>query len=232
MELAALDGLARGSGPLHRSRPAAKCLMAAGFICAAASAATPAAAGRVAAVILLAALLAGRGVFALWRLALYPLGFAAVYSLVFARGPGEVALLLARVELMVWSTLILIATTPMADVLGVLAPLLPALVADGLYLTYRMFFRLLRGEERLWQAMRLRAGGPSRLLARDPQGFVAAAGVSLLNAIEAGERSHQALELRGYSLGLLRTQTAGGGWLLPVCLSCCAAGEVLLRWLR
>jgi len=127
----------------------------------------------------------------------YPLVFAALFALASWDGEWTTPLaVLLRPTTACLAAAWLIATTPYPDLFAPISRLLPARVADGLFITYRALFDLLGRTERLLRALRLRGGMRGRRR-------VATAGETLgtlvLHSFGRSERLYAAMRLRGHS---------------------------------
>ncbi len=199
LELAQIDQWAvSGASAWHRASTLAKLVCAALLIAATITARD----WRVVAILYLAIL----GVIAAARLPALPIALIAAYPAAFSllfvlssRGGWEFALLVvARAATAALAMLLLIATTPYVEIFAALGRVLPALIADGLFVTYRAFFILLETFSRLVTGVRLR-GGYSRWKLKGFSQMAEIVGVTFLHALDLAEASHAALHLRGYS---------------------------------
>ena len=138
-----------------------------------------------------------------WRLTLvasgYPIAFTLLFVLARWDGTAETPLRLLLRPLTASLTAVwLVGTTPYPDLFAPLARLLPRSVGDGLFLTYRALFELMRRTGGLWRAVRLRAGtgGPSRRRLT-----LAGAGLAtmVLYGFERSERLYATMRLRGHN---------------------------------
>ncbi len=155
---------------------------------------------------------------------LYPFFFSLLYGYFLAGLQGtELTILLLRAVSAVMTLLMLMMTTPYTDVFSVLNRVLPSILTDVMFLTYRAFFLLLGRLQELMVAIKLRGGGSTANLFRNLAGAGTYLGLAFMNAIDLNERSYWALLLRGYQGGLEGTavSSAGklGGALLLVSLS-------------
>jgi cobalt/nickel transport system ATP-binding protein len=93
---------------------------------------------------------------------------------------------------------LLIATTPYPDVFAALGKLLPRLVADALFVTYRALFLLLEELGHALTVLRLRGGlRPDRPVASS-RNVARTLGMLLVRSIDLSERLYQVLQVRGY----------------------------------
>ncbi|MCL6450132.1 MAG: CbiQ family ECF transporter T component [Acetobacteraceae bacterium] len=236
MNLAFVDYVACfDRGWLHRAHPLAKAFLTACLVASAVSAVrlwgalVPVAAG-------LGLMASARLPLRLLKLVLYPAFVAVLFALGWSIAGA--ALVFLRVVAAALAVVLLLASTPFPCLLGLLGRVLPPLLVDALFLTYRGLFQLLGRLEDLWRAMSLR-GGRGRLWAR-PRALVAALGVAVLCSFSASESWVRAMALRGYRPGSLgRAALAGaalgwggaGGGVLPTALAALAGPAVVaLSW--
>lgn len=128
-----------------------------------------------------------------------PFLFSAIFVL--ARWHGDVhelAALVLRPIIASLAALWLVGTTPYPDLFAPLSRVLPRVVGDSLFLTYRAVFTLLARVERLSKALFLRGamGGPLR---RKAALMGEAIGTVVLYGFERSERMYQVMHLRGHS---------------------------------
>lgn len=206
MDIAAIDYWANSrTSVIHRASPLGKGLAALAFVAAVVLATSP--------YLLLAVyLMLLAGVFAtrlpavrLVMIAAYPTLFALLFAV--SRWNGDLAtpaVIFLKALTAAQAMVILITTTPYPDIFAGLGKLMPTLLADGLFITYRSFFLLLREMGRMLKALRLRGGmQPGRPLQQ--LGNVSRAlGSLLVRAIDLSERLYAVLRVRGYR-GRLRT---------------------------
>jgi len=126
----------------------------------------------------------------------YPLLFAALFALASWDGNAATPLrVLLRPTTACLAAAWLVATTPYPDLFAPVSRLLPARVADGLFITYRALFDLLGRTERLLRALRLRGGLRKRPLATAGETL----GTLVLHSFGRSERLYAAMRLRGHS---------------------------------
>jgi cobalt/nickel transport system permease protein len=128
-----------------------------------------------------------------------PLLFAALYVLASGRGTrASDFAVVARPVIAGLVALWLVGTTPYPDLFAPISRLLPRVLGDSLFLTYRAVFSLLGRVERLWKALFLRGAlqGPLRRRA----GMMGeAVGTVVLYGFERSQRMYQVMHLRGHS---------------------------------
>jgi len=198
--LAQIDYLASaGRSPWHRASALSKLLLAAGSVGLAVFAP-----GRP---------LQGALYVAAWLLALssllpprllaaaagYPLVFVVLFVALRWDGTWETPLSLAlrpltSSMLVVW----LVGTTPYPDLFAPLSRVMPRVLGDGLFLTYRALFELLARAQRLFRALHLRGGENMPARRRLPlagEGL----GTLVLYSFERSQRLYATMLLRGHS---------------------------------
>ncbi len=199
MELAQIDQWAvAGTSAWHRASTLSK-LVSTALVIAALIAARD---GRVLAILYAAVFIAV--VFArlpaakIALIAAYPAFFTLLFALSTRGGWETVVILFLRATTAALTMLLLITTTPYVDIFAALGRILPALIADGLFATYRSFFILLETYSRLVTGIRLR-GAYSRWKWKGFTQMAEVIGVTFLHALDLSEQAHAALHLRGYS---------------------------------
>lgn len=128
-----------------------------------------------------------------------PLLFSLVFAL--ARWHGdwhEMLPLLLRPVIASLAALWLVGTTPYPDLFAPLSRVLPRVVGDSLFLTYRAVFSLLDRVERLSRALFLR-GAMSGPVRRKAELMGEAVGTVVLYGFERSQRMYQVMHLRGHS---------------------------------
>ncbi|MHB0869929.1 MAG: CbiQ family ECF transporter T component [Chloroflexota bacterium] len=201
MDIATIDFWAvHGRSPLHRASAAAK--LAAAALLIAAIVATNDLFVLVAIYLAVVAgiVLSGLPVLRLLALAAYP----ALFVLLFAASRWTGSLLdplviLLKAVAAAATMVALIATTPYPQLFGLLRHLLPGLVADALFLTYRSMFILLGILGDLLTALRLRGGLTRRRYLQNSRNLATGLGLLLVRAISYSEQLYDVLRLRGYS---------------------------------
>ncbi len=233
MDIAAIDYWANsGNSFLHRSSALGKGLAALAFVAATVMASSP--------FLLLAIyLLLAAGVFAsrlparrLFSIAAYPTLFALLF--VASRWNGGLAtpaLILLKTLTAAQAMVLLIATTPYPDLFAALGRVTPGLLGDGLFVTYRSFFILLREMGRMLTALRLRGGMRPRQFASNLGNLSRALGMLLVRAVDLSEKLYAVLRIRGYRGRLVtgsRWHTMSGNDLFPLAAGVAALGLALL----
>jgi cobalt/nickel transport system permease protein len=128
-----------------------------------------------------------------------PLLFASIFVVAHFRGDlREVAVLGMRPIVASLSALWLVGTTPYPDLFAPLSRIMPRVLGDSLFLTYRAVFALLARVERLWRALFLRGAMTGPLLRRGHM-LGEAVGTVVLSGFDRSHRLYQVMLLRGHS---------------------------------
>lgn len=162
-----------------------------------------------------------------------PLFFAALWLL--SRWNGrldEVAVTALRPVVASVVALWLVGTTPYPDLFAPISRVLPRVVGDSLFLTYRAVFVLLQRLERLWRALFLR-GALGGSLRRRGERMGEAVGTVVLHGFERSQRLYQVMHLRGHSGRICgcrhwRDLRAEDVWVV-VAFAAVVASRILLR---
>ncbi len=213
MDIGTIDFWAiNGRSPLHRASALSKLVAAALLIAAVIATDDLFVLISIYLVAVAAIVLAGLPVVRVLALAAYPAIFALLFAI--SRWSGSlldplIVLLkaLAAAAIMV----ALITTTPYPQLFALLRYLLPGLVADALFLTYRSIFILLGVLDDLLMALRLRGGLTRHRYLGNLRNLAAGLGLLLVRAIAYSEQLYDVLRLRGYSGRL----AAGTPWRRP-----------------
>jgi cobalt/nickel transport system permease protein len=129
-----------------------------------------------------------------------------------------------------------LTTTPYPRVFGLLALVLPRIVGEALFLTYRSVFVLLDTASNLMTAIRVRSGLQLRHPLVNLRNLSLAMGRLLLYAFDRSEREYDIMVVRGYSGHVAAPERVWNGIrtdALPVVLGLAAlTAAVLIRWNR
>jgi cobalt/nickel transport system permease protein len=141
--------------------------------------------------------------------ALYPALFAVLFAI--AQFNGDLILpatTIAKAVTAASLVVLLIATTPYPRLFAALRPVLPAVVVEALYVTYRSVFILLRVLGDALMSMRLRGGFIGGGLRARLKNLAAALALGTVYSFDVSERTYTAMRLRGYS-GRISGEEAG-----------------------
>ncbi|HHU63087.1 MAG TPA: hypothetical protein GXZ32_02585 [Clostridiales bacterium] len=134
--------------------------------------------------------------------------YPVVFSLIFAvssssASAGYGIAIVLKAVVAAGSVLFLVATTPYTEIFSWMSLLLPAVVIDSMFLTYRSFFILVTKAANLFTAIKLRAGyNPLRIL-YNLKNTAKMVGMTLLHSIDMSERMYNIFLLRGYDGSIL-----------------------------
>ena len=94
---------------------------------------------------------------------------------------------------------LLIVTTPYPDVFKKLRPVLPGIIHDGLYLTYRSLFVLLDMTDALVKGLKVRGGLTKSKHLRNIKNFSSGIGLVLIKGFDMTEKYYGVMKVRGYT---------------------------------
>ena len=150
---------------------------------------------------------------------LYPLFFSLLYGHVLIGLEGvELLIVVLRAVSAVMALLMLIMTTPYIEIFSALNRVLPSILADVMFLTYRAFFLLAGRLKNLLVAIKMRGGVSSRNLFRNLAGAGTYLGMAFLTAVDLNERSYWSMLMRGYQGGINKTTNPANGKLNGIIL--------------
>ena len=164
-----------------------------------------------------------------------PALFAFIFALARWHGDWVATLVLfARPIVAGLTALWLVGTTPYPDLFAPLSRVLPRVVGDSLFLTYRAVFALLAQVERVWMALHLR-GGLGVTLGRRTNTMGEAVGTVVLSGFDRSQHLYQTMLLRGHSgrvCGCSHWLDRGSGdaWVVVAAAWIVAATAQLWRW--
>jgi cobalt/nickel transport system permease protein len=141
--------------------------------------------------------------------ALYPALFALLFAIAQFHGDFIVpATTIAKAVAAAAIVVLLIATTPYPRLFAALRPVLPAVIVEALYMTYRSIFILLRILSDALTSMRLRGGFIGGGVRARLKNLAAALALGAVYSFDVSERTYTAMRLRGYS-GRISGEDAG-----------------------
>ncbi|WP_349239135.1 energy-coupling factor transporter transmembrane component T [Petroclostridium sp. X23] len=131
--------------------------------------------------------------------ALYPVFFSLVFGFtrfVYSVEAGFIVILKAVDAAM--TMLLLVTTTPYTEIFAFFRLLLPGIVVDGMFFTYRIFFILLEKIQRSLTIIKLRGGLRPYNIIFNIKNLAGVIGVLFINAFDMSERMYNIYSLRGY----------------------------------
>ena len=128
-----------------------------------------------------------------------PILFSFIFVLAHTRADWDEPLILfARPMVASLTAVWLVGTTPYPDLFAPLSRILPRVVGDSLFLTYRAVFALMDRLERMWKALRLR-GAMARPIRERFAVMGEAVGTVVLSGFDRSHRLYQTMRMRGHS---------------------------------
>lgn len=202
-KLAQIDYLAISQHSFLHSWPVVPKLVAALILIIGIVAASTLQQGALFFALLVGVLLVARLPLWLFYLVLYPTFFSLPFALVHL--PEEPAVAIAVVCKAVsaaLSLLIVVASTPFPTLFGAMDRVLPRLVTDALFFSYRLFFIILGSLERLWLSLRQRGAFAASNRVWSCKITLHAIGYLMVNTLAVSQRLDQNYRLRGYQAGV------------------------------
>jgi cobalt/nickel transport system permease protein len=140
--------------------------------------------------------------------------YPAIFALLFVIATWDGSLLRAGVVMLKALTsaltmVILIVTTPYPDVFKTLKPVLPSIIHDGLYLTYRSLFVLLEMTDDLVKGLKVRGGLTKRKYIRNIANFSSGIGLVLIKGFDITEKYYGVMKVRGYTGKIASNNNSG-----------------------
>ena len=134
------------------------------------------------------------------HLAVYP----AFFSLLFALIKFQESIFLGLIVILkaigaALTMILLISTTPYVDIFACMSVVLPRILVDIFFFTYRAIFILLEKAENLFKSIKLRGGYSPLTLFLNFRNVSHIIGALIINSFEMGERMHKIFSLRGYN---------------------------------
>ncbi|MCL4534643.1 MAG: ATP-binding cassette domain-containing protein [Bacteroidetes bacterium] len=200
MDIASIDYWANsGTSPLHRGSALAKGIAALAFVAAVVVTSSPYLLATLYLLLLVGVFASRLPARKLMMIAAYPTLFALLFAASQWNGnfAGPITILLKALTA-AQAMVLLITTTPYPDIFAGVGRLMPGLLADGLFLTYRSFFLLLSEMGRVLTALRLRGGLRKGRYLSNAANLARALGMLLVRAIDLSERLYGVLRVRGY----------------------------------
>lgn len=137
--------------------------------------------------------------FKIVTIAAYP----AVFALLFVIAAWDGSLISAGVIMLkaiaaALTMVLLIVTTPYPDVFKTIKPVLPGIIHDGLFLTYRSLFVLLEMTDDLVKGLRVRGGLSKGKYLSNIVNFSSGIGLILIKGFDISEKFYGVMNVRGY----------------------------------
>ncbi len=142
-----------------------------------------------------------------WKELFSLLAYPVLFSLAFALSRLEAGFpvfftVIAKAATAALGLILLVSTTPYIEVFSLLALVLPQILIDALYLTYRSLFILLGQMSSFVTILHLKAGLAPWTLLRNARSIGGVLGVMFLHSLKMSERMYDVMMLRGYGTGV------------------------------
>lgn len=200
MDIAYIDHLANsGDSYLHRSSPAAKMLLSGSVITAIILSDSINAMLSIYIILLVLIGVAKLPILKILHFSLYPAFFSLIFAFIRLTYSVEAGLTVIIKALDAATAMfIVITTTPYPDIFSFFRLLLPGVIVDGMFFTYRIFFILLEKVGNTLTVMKLKGGfNPSKILF-NIRNLAGVMGVLFIHAFDMSQRMYNIYALRGY----------------------------------
>lgn len=138
-------------------------------------------------------------VFRILTIAAYPAIFALIFAFAMWNGSWIAAgIIILKALTAALTMVILIVTTPYPDIFNVIRPIMPRIIAEGLFVTYRSVFILLELTDELIKALKVRGGLSQRKYLRNIRNFSSGIGLLLVKGFDYSEKLYGMMNVRGY----------------------------------
>lgn len=189
-----------GKSVLHRASVQSKLAATACIIACVVITKDPGALAFLLALALVGTHASGLPVARVFLIAMFPSLFALLFAVSYiGSGISLSAAIVLKALTAATSMVLLISTTTYTSLAGSIGRILPRVVADGLFMTYRSFFIMLQLLDNFLDALRLRGGfRPGRMLAN--AGNVGSGiGMMFIRSYEKSQRLYDVMSVRGYN---------------------------------
>ncbi len=162
--------------------------------------------------------------------------YPAIFALIFAAASWNGSWVSAGVIVLkalcaALAMVILIVTTPYPDVFSSIGPVLPGIITEGLFLTYRSLFILLELADNLVKGLRVRGGLTRGRYIKNVVNFSSGIGLMLVRGLDLSEKFYGVLNVRGYSgrlSGGERSEKSGANDFTALVIGALIFGAALL----
>lgn len=153
-------------------------------------------------------------------IAAYPAIFALLFVILSWNGSYlDAGVIMLKALTAALTMVMLIVTTPYPDVFKTLKPVLPGIIHDGLYLTYRSLFVLLEMMDELVKGLKIRGGLTRRKYVRNIKNLSSGIGLVLIKGFDITEKYYGVMKVRGYSGKIAAGSNSsifGGSNMIPI----------------
>ncbi|HYA87223.1 MAG TPA: energy-coupling factor transporter transmembrane component T [Nitrospirota bacterium] len=198
---------ASGTGPLHRSSPAAKFIFLLLVVAAAVMSKNPYPLIVGYGTLIVVAALSGLPWSRVSVLSWYAAVFALLYSLSIRGGIWSHLLFIVKAITPSCAMLMFIVSTPYPRIFSLMSLVLPEMIAAGLFMTYRTLFILLDMMDNFAVAIRIRGGFSPGSLYKNGANISRGIAMLLVQAVERASRIYAVMAVRGYSGSMAEKST-------------------------
>ncbi|MEM7007535.1 MAG: energy-coupling factor transporter transmembrane component T [Thermodesulfobacteriota bacterium] len=132
-------------------------------------------------------------------IALYPALFALIFAFAMWNGSWiRASVIMLKALSAALCMVLLIVTTPYPDVFNVIRPIMPRIIAEGLFVTYRSVFILLELTDDLIKGLKVRGGLTRRRYFSNIKNFSSGIGLLLVRGFDLSEKFYGVMNIRGY----------------------------------
>lgn len=144
-------------------------------------------------------------------IAAYPAIFALIFAFALWNGSWmRVGVVMLKALSAALTMVLLIVTTPYPEIFNVIRPILPKVIAEGMFVTYRSVFILLELTDELIKGLKVRGGLTRRKYIANIKNFASGIGLLLVRGFDFSEKFYGLMTVRGYGgkISSYRTKSA------------------------
>ncbi len=132
-------------------------------------------------------------------IAAYPAIFALIFAFALWNGSWiRAGVIMFKALSAALTMVLLIVTTPYPDIFNVIRPVLPKVIAEGMFVTYRSVFILLELTDELIKGLKVRGGLTRRRYISNIKNFASCIGLLLVRGFDFSEKFYGVMNARGY----------------------------------
>lgn len=132
-------------------------------------------------------------------IAAYPAIFALIFAFAIWNGSWlRAGVIILKALSAALTMVLLIVTTPYPDIFNVMRPVLPRVIAEGLFVTYRSVFILLELTDELIKGLKVRGGLTRRKYIANIKNLASGLGLLLVRGFDFSEKFYGVMTVRGY----------------------------------
>lgn len=141
-------------------------------------------------------------------IAAYPAIFALIFAFLLWNGSWiKAGVIILKALSAALTMVLLIVTTPYPEVFSVLRPIMPRIIAEALFVTYRSVFILLELTDDLIKGLKVRGGLTRRKYIHNIKNFSSGIGLLLVRGFDFSEKFYGVMTVRGYGGKISSTRT-------------------------